>query len=265
MIAGKTWREVRGMGLAYCLLLELLLVPAVLLWPDVKLGLSAIMKMMPMAILRDMFVQMTDSNEEVAYRAYLSVQVFFKGVNIVGIAAAVLLGTGLIARERENQTLEFLVSRPISRSRILWSKFWVTALVVVVPIFVTSWTVIPLSRVPSVDFEISLESILICSVHASVFTVAVLTVTLLCSVLARSQVVSAFWIGAFVIFQATIYFVQGIRVVSVFQLADFYVYGPVMAGNVSAGSLFLGKTIWVALFAAACYATADRAFRRVGL
>ena len=265
MIAGKTWREVRGMGIAYCLLLELLLVPAILLWPDVKLGLSAIMKMMPMAVLRDMFERMTDSNEEVAYRAYLSVQVFFKGVNIVSIAAAVLLGTGMIARERENQTLEFLVSRPISRSRILWSKFWVVALVIVVPIFVTSWTVIPLSRVPTVDFEISLASILVCSVHASVFVLAVLAVTTLCSVLARSQVLSAFWIGAFVILQATIYFVQGIRVVSVFRLADFYVYGPVMAGNVSAATLFLDKTIWVALFGITCYFVADRAFRRVNL
>ena len=36
MIARKTWREVRGMTVAYTLLLELLLIPAILLWPDLR-------------------------------------------------------------------------------------------------------------------------------------------------------------------------------------------------------------------------------------
>ncbi|MGK0203461.1 MAG: hypothetical protein ACI9S9_002539, partial [Planctomycetota bacterium] len=34
MIAGKTWREVRMIGLAFILILEMLAIPVLLLWPD---------------------------------------------------------------------------------------------------------------------------------------------------------------------------------------------------------------------------------------
>ncbi|MFO1051544.1 MAG: ABC transporter permease subunit [Planctomycetota bacterium] len=265
MIARKTWREIRGMAIAYAVILELLLIPAVLLWPDVKQGLSGLVRLMPMRSLRDAFNAMMSPDDDVAYRAYLAVQVFFKGTNIVGIAGAVLLGTGLIARERENQTLEFLVSRPISRSRILWGKFWVVALILIVPIFVTSWTVIPLSKVDSVAVDIPFDVVTICCVHASAFVLAVLAITTLISVLGRSQVSTAFWIGAVVLVEATTYFVQGINAASAFRLSDFYVYGPVMAGNVPAMTLFLDKTIWLLVVAGAAYFAADRTFRKSGL
>jgi hypothetical protein len=35
VIAGKTWREVRWMALAYLVILEALCVPVLLLWPDI--------------------------------------------------------------------------------------------------------------------------------------------------------------------------------------------------------------------------------------
>ena len=34
MIANKTWREIRVMALVYLLILELLMGPVILLWPD---------------------------------------------------------------------------------------------------------------------------------------------------------------------------------------------------------------------------------------
>lgn len=265
MIAGKTWREIRGMGCAYALILEVMLVPAVLLWPNLRRGGSALVEMMPAEFLKRMTAAFMGPNDETAYRAYMAVQMFFKGVNIMAVAAAVLLGTGLIARERENQTLEFLLARPVSRSRILWSKFWVTALVVVVPIFLTSWTAIPLSRVPSVDQSLSFAAITLCCVHASAFALAVLALTTFVSVLARAQVVTAFWIGAFIVLQVAVYFVQEIRVVSLFRLSDFEIYGPIMADNVVAKELLLGTTSWLVAAAALTYLAADRAFRRVGL
>jgi ABC-type transport system involved in multi-copper enzyme maturation permease subunit len=265
VIAGKTWREIRGMGFAYALILELMLIPAVLLWPNLRRGGSAIVSMMPAEFLKKMASEVMGPNDATAYRAYMAVQMFFKGVNIMAIAAAVLLGTGMIARERENQTLEFLLARPVSRSRILWGKFSVTALVVVIPIFLTSWTALPLSRVPSVDQSLPFWPVTLCCVHASAFALAMLALTTLVSVLARAQVVTAFWIGAFVVMQVAIYFVQEIRVVSLFRLSDFEIYGPIMAENVDAAGFLLGTTSWLVVAAAAAYLAADRAFRRIGL
>ena len=80
---------------------------------------------------------------DAAYGAYMAIQMYFKAINIIGVACACLFGTALIARERENQTLEFLLSRPVSRSRALFAKFAVCSAAIVVPIFITSWTAIP--------------------------------------------------------------------------------------------------------------------------
>lgn len=265
MIARKTWREVRGMTIAYALILELMLLPAILLWPDLRRAGSALGEMMPAEFMRDIFRQVMSPDDDAAYRAYMAVQMFFKGVNIVGVSAAVLMGTGLIARERENQTLEFLLARPASRSSILWGKFWVVAVAVAVPIFLTSWSAIPLSRIPSVDHELPFGVVTIAAFHNACFVVMILALTTLFSVVARSQVHTAFWIGAVVIVQVAIYFVQEIRVASAFRLSDFDVYGPVMAGNRGFLDLFGGLTVWVLLATAVVYVAADRTFRRIAL
>ena len=265
MIARKTWHEVRGMGLAYLLILELMLVPAILLYPELRRAGSALVEIMPADFLKKMMQQVFDPDSGTAFRAYMAVQMFFKGVNIVGIAAAVLMGTGIVARERENQTLEFLLARPVSRSRILWGKFWPIALVVVVPVFLTSWTAIPISALEPVNEELPFAAVTICSLHNAAFCVLILAITTLCSVLARAQVHAAFWVGALVILQVALYFIQKIRIVSLFRLSDFEVYGPIMAGNDGFQSVFFGMTIWVLLATAVVYLIADRLFRRVTL
>jgi ABC-type transport system involved in multi-copper enzyme maturation permease subunit len=265
MIARKTWREIRGMAFAYTLILELLLLPAVLLWPNLRRGGNVIVEMMPAEFLRDMMREVMSTDSDAAYRAYMAVQMFFKGVNMVGIAAAVLLGTGLIARERENQTLEFLLARPVSRSRILWDKFWVVAVAVAIPIFVTSWTAAPLSRLPSVDETLPLGPVTLCAMHNTAFVWAVLALTTLFSVMARSQVQVAFWIGAVIIANVAVYFVQEIRVASLFRLSDFETYGPIMAGQHGFEQVFWPKTVWLLLATSIVYAVADRLFRRTPL
>ncbi len=250
MIARKTWREVRGMTIAYTLLLELLLIPAILLWPDLRRAGAGIGELLPAEFLRNIFRQVMSPDDDGAFLAYMAVQLFFKGVNIVGVAGAVLMGTGLVARERENQTLEFLLARPVSRSRILAAKFGVVAVCLVVP---------------SVDHDLPFDRVTIAAFHNACFVLLVLAGTTLCSVLSRTQVHTAFWIGAVIVAQVAIYFVQEIRQVSLFRLSDFDVYGPVMAGNVGFTRLFLDGTIWVLAGTLALYLAADRTFRRTPL
>lgn len=264
MIAKKTWREVRGMVIAYTLILELLLLPAVLLWPNLRRGGSVLVEMMPAEFLRNMAEAVMGHDDDTAFLAYMAVQLFFKGVNIVGIAGAVLLGTGIVARERENGTLEYLLSRPVSRARILWSKYWVVAIALVVPIFLTTWSAIPLCAIPRIDQELPFTAVTIGAFHNACFVVLVFTATMVFSILAKAQVHAAFWIGAVVISQVAIYFIQEIRVISLFRLSDFEIYNPVMAGNWPFTSLFTEVTVWLLVATAALYGVAYALFRRTG-
>lgn len=256
MILRKTWTEVRWMSLVNFVLLELLLLAAVFYWPSLA---DAIRKnpflesLMPIKSLKDMFKTFRNPDEDLAYRAYLATQQFFKGCNIVGIACAVLMGTGAIARERETGTLEFLFSRPVGRARILFGKFAVIAACVVVPIFLSSLSAIPLSA--QIGRPLDLWPLLHASFHVTLFVLDFLCLTFLLSALLPTQVHVAFAVGGFTVAQVGLYFVQEIRVASMFKLSDFEVYAPIMAGNASFARLFWSQEIWMILGAAGLLAT----------
>ncbi|MCA8941048.1 MAG: ABC transporter permease subunit [Planctomycetes bacterium] len=260
MIARKTWREIRLMTVAYTLLIEIMLVPAILLWPKLRREVATFERLMPMQTLKNMMRAIADPDASGAYSAYMSAQMFFKGTNVVGIAGAVLFATALVARERENGTLEFLLSRPYSRTRILLSKFLVVAVALVVPIYLTSWTAIPLSTL--VEEQLDFGTVTLAATHASAFVVLFAALTLLCSVVARSQAHTAFAVGAFIVIQVAIYFIQEIRIASLFQLSDFDVYGPILSGNRPFVSVFFGSTVWLLVATAAIVAVAVAQFRR---
>ena len=263
MIAAKTWREIRLMTLVYAVILELMLVPAILLWPDVQPVVGTIGALFPMHDIREMFRAMASADRDAAYTAYAAVQLFFKGTNVVGVAAAVVFGPGMIARERENQTLEFLLARPVSRGRLLWSKFLVTALAITVPIFVTSWTAIPIST--TIDEKLGFWPVTLAAFHASVFAITILAFTCLFSIKLRTQVHVAAAIGGLLILNLGMFFIPIVRVASVFRATDFYVYGPVMAGNVGFAGLFWSTTVWLLLAAVAAWTAAWLLFRRADL
>ncbi|MHC5063014.1 MAG: ABC transporter permease [Planctomycetota bacterium] len=259
----KTWKELRWMAFTYLVILEAMLVPAILLWPNLREEMPAIGRLMPFEFAQRIIEGISSRDDSAAYLAYMAVQAFFKGVNVMGIAAAVLFGTGLIARERECQSLEFLLARPISRSRILAGKFLMAALLVVVPIFLVSWSAIPWSTM--VEERLPFWELTLASMHSSLFVLSILGFTVICSVVARSQVQAAFAVGIVVISQVTIYFIQEIRVASIFRLSDFDVYGPIMAGNLGAAKLFGGMSLWLAVSVVVLYLIADRLFRKADL
>lgn len=262
-VAAKTWREVRVLTFAYAIILELGLLAAVLMWPTLRTEAAAIGRMLPAEFLRRIADAIASPSGDQAYRAYMAMQMFFKGTNVVGLAFAVLLGTGIVARERETQTLEFLLGRPIARSQILLGKVLVIAAALVVPIVLTSLSAIPLSWIVEEDLEFG--RVLGGSLHASAFALVFLGATTLASVGLRTQVHVASAIGALIILQVVVYFVQQIRVVSVFRLSDFDVYGPLLMGQSGFGALALESTLWLLLAAVALHVVADRAFARLEL
>jgi ABC-2 type transport system permease protein len=259
MIAANTWREIRLISLLYVLLLESLLVIAIVEWPplrDKTETLAPLQQLLPADFMKRWVADVMSRDVDVAYGAYVAIQ-------IVGLACACLFGTALIARERENRTLELLLSRPVSRSRILLAKFAVCSAAIVVPIFATSWSAIPLSW--AIDENLAFWPVTLGAAYASAYCLVFLALTGAFSVRLRTQIGVAFVVGAVVIFQVGLYFVPQVRAYSVFRLSDYDVYSPILAGNVSASSLLFGNGGALLLALAVTYCIADRLFQRAEL
>jgi ABC-type transport system involved in multi-copper enzyme maturation permease subunit len=267
LIARKTWREVRVTVAVYLVLLELLLVPVILLWPDFypDLQRSTLFRNAPIDFLKRIVEGVTASDEAVAYRNWIAVMAFFRSTNLVGLAAAVLLGTSLVAREREAQTFELLLSRPVSRGQILFQKCWPTALCVTLPIFAVSASAIFWSR--TIGHDLPWWEMFLASLHAAVFVLCLLALTTWVSTLCRVQAHVAAWVGGLTVLQLGVYMTQRLRQFSVFRLADFEWYGPILAGNTPAWQMFdpirsHGFTTWLLAATATFYGLAYRALRR---
>jgi ABC-type transport system involved in multi-copper enzyme maturation permease subunit len=267
MIAGKTWREMRVMALAYLLILELLCVPVLLLWPEIYADLqrSTLMKNLGIDWLKRMGEGVSNRDEDVAYRNWCAVMLFFRSTNLVGVAAAVLLGTGLFARERENQTFELLLSRPVSRGSILWQKFWPGALCVTVPIFLVSASAIFWSR--QIELDLPKWELFLASLHAAAFALFFYCATTWLSASLRVQAHVAGVVGAIAVTQVGLYLTQRVRPYTLFRLADFEWYSPILAGNRDARQMLdpfagPGYTTWLLLGCALFYGLAWRALAR---
>ncbi len=270
MIAGKTWREIRWMTLVYIVIFEALAIPVLLLWPDLydefqRTDLSGIV---PIHFVKNIIKGVSDRSEEAAFINWCAVMLFFRSVNLVGIAGAVLFGTALFARERETQTLEFLLARPVSRRTILWQKSWPTALAVLVPIFLVNWSAILWSR--TIGYDLPFWEVTLASMHGASFVLMFLAFTTWMSVRCRTQAHVAFWVGGITIVMLGAYMTQKVRPYSLFRLSDFEWYSPILAGNMKLWQMFdpiraPGFTTYVLAAAALFYVLAWRALRRLEL
>lgn len=269
MIAGKTWRELRAMAVIYLLILELLAVPIILLWPDFygDLQKSSFFRNLP-SIGRPIGEGITNKNEQIAYTNWIALMLYFRSVNLAGIAASGPFGTALFAREREAQTFEFLLGRPVSRRHILWAKFWPTALCVTVPIFLVNWSAILWSH--HIELELSFARITLASLHGALFALCFLSFTTWVSVFCRVQAHVAFWVGGVTIVQIGVYLTQVIRTFSIFHMSDFEWYAPILLGNTAAWQMFdpvrgSGLTTYVIAATLLFYGLAWRALKRAEL
>lgn len=264
MIARKTIRELWPLALFYFFIMQAILIPAIALWPDLKIvgqqlkPIVFMSKMLKSVLFRELIGALDQ------YGDYYALHTFFKGANICGSAAAVLLGAGLVARERESHTAEFLLSRPVSTSRILFAKFSVAAIMIVVPIYLVAWTGIPLS-LWLVDEDLSFTATTLAATHCSIFVISLLSLTTLCSVIFRLQAHAAAAAGLFIVIQCALYLIQTVRQYSYFRLSDIEIYGPIMTGKLHLADLFGSIQIWLLMGSLIVYLIADRLLKRIAL
>ena len=102
---------------------------------------------------------------------------------------------------------------------------------------------------------------------AAAYAAAILLMTTWASIRLRVQAHVAAVVGAFLVLQLGVYMTQRIRPYSLFRLADFDWYGPILCGNTPAWQMFdplrsHGYTTYVLVACVAFYGLSWRALRR---
>lgn len=240
------------LSLVFFVLLELMLVAAILYWPEFEKNVGAIKALAPLDVLKNM----VDTLAQGGVEAYVNGQHFFKGVNTLGTLAAVLFASGAVAGEAHRGTLEVWLARPFSRRRLLLERYLAGALALIVPIFLTSATIPWL--LTFVDQEMDLYALMLCSAHASAFVLVLYSLAFFLSSLASNPMPLALGVLMLTIFEFALYLVKGITRYSIFRLVDFDDYGAIMSDRTLDPTIFGG----LLLASLALYVAADRAFAR---
>lgn len=202
-------------GAFFCLVLEAMLVPAIIWWPSFAKNISAIKSLAsPMPFLRDS----VNLVGETGVAGYVVLQHFFKAGNTLGVTAAVLLAMGAIAGEAHRGTLEMWLARPVTRTRLMTERYVMGLLALVLPVFLTSCTIPWL--LGYVDETMRYGTLLLCSVHQSLFLAGVYGMTFFLSAIGSEPYRIAFFMLFLSIFEFAIYLVKTITHYSLFRLVD---------------------------------------------
>ena len=225
--------------IGYIVILEVALVAAILYWPRFRDNTTQIAKLVPFESLQNLL----EAVEIEGYWPYLAIQQWFKGCSLFGLAAAAFLTSGLVARDVDQKTAEFLLSRPLSRSRIFLTRWAASCGMVVVPVYLTSLTAIWLS--PVVDEQVGWMDVLVSSTFISVFLVMLVTFTAMLSSICSHQLRAGILLIGFILLNFAFYLVQGLDQISLFKAIDVTVFMQIHGGELpwATGGAFAGATV----------------------
>lgn len=246
-LRGALWR-----GLFLTLVLELMLVPAVLYWPQFEVNVGKLKSMTPLPVLK----QLVGTLESGGVFAYVAGQHFFKGCNVLGAVAAVLFAMNAVAGEAHRGTLEIWLARPLSRARLLSERWLQGALALCLPVILTTLTIPPL--LARIDIDARLAPYLWAALHQCLFLLCIYCATFLWSCAGRRPLLIAMGMLFLTILQFAIYLIEHVTHWSVIRLADIEVLMRIKARQGLEPRLALP----LAGFSALCFALSHAAFRR---
>jgi len=213
--------------LGYTLVLEMMLAAAILYWPNFRDHLGAVKLLSkPLPVLGDIIAQV----ESMGVAAYVVGQHFFKGCNVLGAAAAALIGASAVAGEAQRGTLEIWLARPVTRLRLASERYLSGQAVIWLGVFLTTLT-IPL-LLTQVDEIMRLDRLMLCALHQCLFLGAVYSITYLISCASSEPMRISMGVLFFMIFQFGIYMVKTVTHWSVYRLADIEVFHHILVDGV---------------------------------
>lgn len=235
---------------AYGLLLQAMLVLAIYFWPDFEKNIQSFELLANIGVIKNLIAELKTGGVS----TYIVGQQFFKGCTILGCAGAVLFAVSAVANEAHRGTLEIWLARPQSRRRVLLERYFGGALILVLPVFLTSATIPALLDWVDVDEEMRLWPLMLCSVHQSLFLLLVYSFSFLLSTRGSHPIRIALWMLFLAVFQFSIYLVKVATHYSLFRLVDVRHFtaivrdealNPVLCLSMLGGSvLCLALSIW---------------------
>lgn len=208
-----TWR-----ALAFFLLLQMMLVAAVLSWPDFfdeMEGAGGTIRFIAKYAGVDDLLEKVD---ELGLMGYVTGQHLFKGCNTLGTAAAVLFAVGAVAGEAQRGTLEIWIARPVSRARLLIERYVSGALALAIPVMASTATIPWL--LTYLDESLELRPLLLCAAHQSILLLACYSLTFLASARGRNPVAIGVLMLFVFTFEFAIYVVKNTKEYSMYRLSD---------------------------------------------
>jgi len=161
---------------------------------------------------------------------FLSINHLFKGANMIGPAMAIVLALGTIVREVETGTIAILLSRPVSRTRVLLTIMAIHLVEMLVPLFLVS-AMAPLLARAFIDESLGYGPILQGTLHAAVFIVAVYGIALALSVWFSEQIKVAAATGGICVVSFLLYFIDATRPFTLYNLSSLELYSAVAGGQ----------------------------------
>lgn len=195
-------------------LFELSLLPAVLYYPQFSENAAIFLKLIPIESLREM----VDSIAGGGYWGYLVAQYAFKTIDLFGGIAAALIGMGIVAGEVDRRTAEFLVSRPVSRSRILVTKFGVAKMTLLVPLWVATFTIPTMSA--WIGETVEWAPLFWMALYASLYIAFVLVLAAWLSTCFNEPLKAGMLTLGFLLVEFSLYLVQGVNQYSLLRVVD---------------------------------------------
>jgi ABC-type transport system involved in multi-copper enzyme maturation permease subunit len=223
-LAWHYFREQRFLMVGYTLLLTLNMLAGALYWPEMRDNFPEMIKFIPFEPLQ----QFVRAFEQHGFWAYFCVQHFFKGAGMFGIAAAGLMGTGIVAREVDRRTAELLLSRPISRARILFVRWATGAVMLFVPFIAVAFATIPLAA--SVDETLNPWFLLQGTLYSYLFILVAFTATMALSTRFSHYLKAGMLVLGFLLMNLAIYMIQDLWDYSLYNIIDLDLVMPIADG-----------------------------------
>lgn len=102
--------------------------------------------------------------------SFLNSQVFYATLPILWIILAITRGAGVLGREEQNHTLELLLARPISRTRLLLAKALSLVIEFTIVSAITLLTIIALA--PVFDLHVSTAKLALATLYTAAFSLS---------------------------------------------------------------------------------------------
>ena len=251
MIFRKTLRDEAVKSLVFFAITTGALALAVFYYPTFAENRGLVMKLVPIFVKGLVADVMKDE-----YVGYYVLQHYVKGLLFISAASAVFIGMGAISKEVETGTIHVLLSKPVSRTRVLLGKAAALAIATAVPVVGSSLLGVVLSR--AIGENVALGATLAAAGHATIFAWALLAITILSSVIFDEQIKAGGWAGVLCLSQIVLFLADNTRRYSFFDYASYSSYRRIFIE----GSYPYRDTAVLAATALAALAAAVVAFRR---